>query len=206
MHDRTPIPLEVRERILAAYDAGEGTKEAIARRFRVSLGMVKKLLLQRQKTGSIAPKQLIEPLHKVLPSHQRRMRALLSQKPDLTLRELRSALGLKCSVQAIHKALRKMGLTVQYAKILPSDREQMRALLAKKPDLTLRELRSALGLTCSVAAVGHALGKMGLAFEKRLSEQQKKDFRCRVRAGHRAQPIRRRLPLEMVEDDPLGEW
>ena len=35
------ISLDLRERILAAYDADEGTREAVARRFRVSLGMVK---------------------------------------------------------------------------------------------------------------------------------------------------------------------
>ena len=34
------ISLDLRERILAAYDNDEGTREAIARRFRVSLGLV----------------------------------------------------------------------------------------------------------------------------------------------------------------------
>ena len=31
------ISLDLRERILATYDADEGTREAVARRFRVSL-------------------------------------------------------------------------------------------------------------------------------------------------------------------------
>ena len=39
------------------------------------------------------------------------MRALLDGKPDLTLNELREALGLECSLQAIHVVLGKMGLT-----------------------------------------------------------------------------------------------
>ncbi len=39
------------------------------------------------------------------------MRALLDGKPDLTLKELRQALGLECSLQAIHVVLGKMGLT-----------------------------------------------------------------------------------------------
>ena len=46
--------LDLRTRILAAYDAGEGTRETVAARFRVSLGMVKKLLQQRRRTGDLA--------------------------------------------------------------------------------------------------------------------------------------------------------
>jgi len=39
-----PISLHLRERILASYDQNEGNREEIASRYRVSLGMVKKLL------------------------------------------------------------------------------------------------------------------------------------------------------------------
>ena len=49
------LSLDLRERILSAYDKKEGTREEIAARFRVSLGMVKKLLQQRRRTGNIAP-------------------------------------------------------------------------------------------------------------------------------------------------------
>src|SRR5262249_52045844 len=97
---------------LAAYDEGEGTREDIARRFRVSLGMVKKLLAQRRHTGSIAPRHhLAGRKPRIMHAHQRQMRTLLGQKPDLTLRELRDAAGLECSLQAIHVVLGKMGLT-----------------------------------------------------------------------------------------------
>ena len=46
------LSLDLRERILTAYDAKEGTREEIAARFRVSLGMVKKLLQQRRKRAT----------------------------------------------------------------------------------------------------------------------------------------------------------
>jgi transposase len=112
MHKRRTISLDLRERILDAYDAGEGTREDVARRFRVSLGMVKKLLQQRRRTGSIAHRHhLAGRKPRIVPGHQRRMRALLGQKPDLTLKELRHALELDCSLQAIHVVLGKMGLT-----------------------------------------------------------------------------------------------
>ena len=45
------LSLDLRERILASYDHEDGTREEIAMRYRVSLGMVKKLLQQRRRTG-----------------------------------------------------------------------------------------------------------------------------------------------------------
>jgi transposase len=47
------ISLDLRERIVAACDAQEGTREEVAKRFKVSLGMVKKLLAQRARTGDL---------------------------------------------------------------------------------------------------------------------------------------------------------
>lgn len=49
------ISLDLRERILATYDQGEETRETVARRFRVSMGMVKKLLQQRRRIGDLRP-------------------------------------------------------------------------------------------------------------------------------------------------------
>jgi len=45
--------LDLRERSVAAYDRGEGTLQQVAERIQVSSGMVKKLLLQRRRTGDL---------------------------------------------------------------------------------------------------------------------------------------------------------
>ena len=45
------LSLDLRERILTAYDRHEGTRPEVGHRFRVSLGMVKKLLQQRRRTN-----------------------------------------------------------------------------------------------------------------------------------------------------------
>ena len=104
--------LDLRERILASYDNEEGTREEIASRFRVSLGMVKKLLQQRRHTGDIAPRHHRSGRKpKILPAHDQQMRALLGRKPDMTLQELRVDMALNCTLQAIHYALDRMGLT-----------------------------------------------------------------------------------------------
>lgn len=117
------VSLDLRERILASYDKEEGTRQEIANRFRVSLGLVKKLLQQRRHTGEIGPRHHRsgrKPM--IVAAHQRQMRTLLGKKPDLTLKELRAALELECSLPAIHHALVKMGLTSERRRSQPASK------------------------------------------------------------------------------------
>src|SRR5258706_15810241 len=123
MRDMRTLSLDLRGRILSSYDDEEGTRAEIARRFRVSLGMVKKLLQQRRRTGDIAPRHHFagrKPM--IVTTHQRQMRALLAKKSDLTLKELRQATGLKCSLQAINVVLGKMGLTYKKRHSAPASK------------------------------------------------------------------------------------
>jgi transposase len=106
------LSLDLRERILAAYDDDEGTRDEVAHRFRVSLGMVKKLLQQRRRTGEIAPRHGCSGRKpKILDRHRQHFRRLLAKQPDLTLGELRQAAGLTCTLPAIHYVLADMELT-----------------------------------------------------------------------------------------------
>ena len=117
------ISLDLRERILAAYDQQEGTREEVARRFRVSLGLVKKLLQQRRRTGDIAPRHHCSGRKpQILPAHQSRLQALLHRQPDLTLEELRMATGLACTLPAIHYVLKKLGLTYKKRHSTPASK------------------------------------------------------------------------------------
>ena len=106
------ISLDLRERILSVYDAGDATREEVARRFRVSEGMVKKLLQQRRRTGEIGPRHHRSGRKpRILAAHREQLRKWLGQKPDLTLAQLRSALAIECTLPAIHYVLAAMGLT-----------------------------------------------------------------------------------------------
>jgi transposase len=117
------ISLDLRERILASYDQKEGTREEIAHRFRVSLGMVKKLLQRRRHGGDIGPRYHRCGLRpgKVAAQGQT-FRQLLSRKPDLTLEELRKATALNCTLPAIHYVLEKMGLTYKKRHSVPANK------------------------------------------------------------------------------------
>lgn len=117
------LSLDLRQRILDTYDRKEGTRGEVAHRFRVSLGMVKKLLQQRKRTGEIAPRHRFcgrKPL--IVATHRHQIRILLAKKNDLTLKELRQAMGLRCSLQALHVVLGKMGLTYKKRHSAPVSR------------------------------------------------------------------------------------
>lgn len=105
------LSLDLRERIVAAYDAEQGTREEIGRRFRVSLGMVKKLLAQRRRLGQLGSlRYRCGRKPKISAEHRERLRRLLQERPNLTLEQMRRALALECTVAAIHHALGTMGL------------------------------------------------------------------------------------------------
>ena len=117
------LSMDLRRRIVAACDDGEATQPQVAKRFAVSLGMVKKLVAQRRRTGDIGPRY-----HRcgrkptILKKHARQLRALVRQKPDLTLEQLRAAAGLACSLVAVHRALVKLGLTYKKRRCAPASR------------------------------------------------------------------------------------
>ena len=117
------LSLDLRQRILARYDQGKYTRNAVAQQFGVSLGMVKKLIQQRKHLGEIGS------LHKragrkplITQRHQERLQALVAKRPDTTLTELRAALRLPCSLTAINKALVRLGLTYKKRRSAPVSR------------------------------------------------------------------------------------
>src|SRR5215207_6336408 len=107
-----PYSLDLRELVVAAIENLEGSFREIARRFRVSLSFVARLMQRRRQTGDLAPKPhgggrspaLDEPA-------RQRLRALLREQPDLTLAELRQHLGLSCSLVALWRTLRQLKIT-----------------------------------------------------------------------------------------------
>ena len=117
------LSIDLREQILATYDKENATREDVARRFRVSLGMVKKLIQQRRHTGNIQSRRHLcgrKPL--ILENHRSQMRDLVRKKPDITLAELRDAVGLNCTLPAIHYALEQMGLSYKKRLSMPASK------------------------------------------------------------------------------------
>src|SRR4051812_23453843 len=102
-----PYSLDLRQRVVAALDDREGSQRQIARRFRVSLSFVSRLLRRRRRTGSLDPKPHGGGRPPALTPEQLEMlRQLVQHQPDATLEELRQRLGVSCSIAALCRALK----------------------------------------------------------------------------------------------------
>ncbi len=107
--------LDLRERVVSAYENGVETILEVAERFEVSDSFIKKLLRRKRVTGTIAPvghrggqpKRLSEKHRKWL------LKTVLAQ-PDITLGELRERLlreqNLSASVPTLCRELRALNL------------------------------------------------------------------------------------------------
>ena len=107
--------LDLRERVVAAVDAGASTQEQIAARFSVSLGWVEKLLRQRRRTGHIAPLGHRGGAPRRLDEHAvAAVRAALHAQPDMALEELRLRLRrrarLRVSVSSLWRLINTLDL------------------------------------------------------------------------------------------------
>ena len=104
-----PYSKEFRREVLAACDAGEGTR-AVAVRFRVSESWVRRIKQERRETGKTAPLSTRRrtPKWRALEPEIRRA---LAERPDLTLKELKAALGTQLCVQTLCNALAALKLT-----------------------------------------------------------------------------------------------
>ena len=109
--------MDLRERVVAACDAREGTREQIAERFAISDRWIRKLLRQRRDTGSIAPLPRNPGRKRALNNRQvERLGRLIQKRPDATLKELRKSLGVKISIAALDRAIRRLDVTLKKSR------------------------------------------------------------------------------------------
>jgi transposase len=107
-----PYSMDLRERVAAAVDEGEGPQREIARLFRVSLSFVSRLLQRRRQKGTLAPEPHGGgPTPVLSPDNQRLLQDMIREHNDDTLDQLRQRCGLDCSLTTIWRTLRRRGLT-----------------------------------------------------------------------------------------------
>jgi transposase len=103
---------DLRQRVVAAYDAREGTQEQVAARFAVSVSWVRKLLRQRRATGSIDPRPHGGGHARAFDAAaDARLRQAVRDDSDATLEELGRAAGVACGAPAVYRALSRLGIT-----------------------------------------------------------------------------------------------
>jgi transposase len=118
-----PISLDVRERVVKAYEAGYGTLSEVARLFGVSRSCLAALLRQYRQTGSLAPQphgggHPAAYAGEALEDLRRRVR----RQPDATLEELRDQTGVACSLTAVHNTLKRLRLRFKKRRSTPASR------------------------------------------------------------------------------------
>ena len=100
---------EFRREVLAACDAGGGTRE-VATRFRVSESWVRRIKQERRELGKTAPLVKRKRVPKWA-AWAERITSLVRERPDITLRELKTSLGTPLSTKTLCIALQKLKLT-----------------------------------------------------------------------------------------------
>ncbi|MCA9233499.1 MAG: transposase [Planctomycetales bacterium] len=104
------LSMDLRERIVAAYENGEGSQEAIGERFSVSRTVVGKLVRQQREQGTLQS-QVHRCGRKPAISGEKlaELQQHLVDYPDATLAERIEALGLDCCVNTMWTTLRRLG-------------------------------------------------------------------------------------------------
>jgi transposase len=112
--------MDLRERVIRAYDQKVGTQEHIAGLFGVSARWIKKLLKRRRETGVISPKP-----HgggwtpKFSGAKLEQLKAWVEKHPDATLQELLDHSGVDGSIMAVHRALERLDCRRKKSRSMP---------------------------------------------------------------------------------------
>ena len=109
-----PLSQDLRERIVHAVEGGSTIRQA-ARRFAVSASAAIKLMQRVRQTGSLAPAQIGGYRRPLLENHADELRAIVSSKAGITLKEMRDALHTRGIVvkalSTIADMLHRLGLS-----------------------------------------------------------------------------------------------
>jgi transposase len=109
-----PLSQDLRERIIAAREHGEGTGE-VCKRFGVSRKSVERFWKQHCQSGHCRPKQVGGYRRSRLEKHDRTLGRWIAAQADLTLSELqnrcRERLKVSIGITALWHRLERLGLS-----------------------------------------------------------------------------------------------
>jgi transposase len=123
---------DLRRKLLEAHDRAEGSLRELAKRFGVSVPWAWKISRQRKRTGQMERvEQRHGPRSRMTAEVQARLRGLVRQQPDATLRELQQRLGasehIPVSFQHLWRVLQKMGLRLKKNRSTRKNRMRRRS-------------------------------------------------------------------------------
>jgi transposase len=116
-----PLSEDLRKRVVATVESGT-SRRATAHQFAMSVSCVVKLMQRWEQTGSVAPGQMGGWKPYALAAHEATVRALIAERADLTLEELREGLaelGIAVGRSSIGRFLKARKLTLKKSRSAP---------------------------------------------------------------------------------------
>ena len=104
--------IDLRKRVLAAYDSGKYTFKQVADQFQVTARWIQQLRQRRECEGTISPYPQNQGRKPAFRGRQlEELNEFVSRHPDATLEEIREHFAGKitCSLVAIHHTLKRLG-------------------------------------------------------------------------------------------------
>lgn len=123
-----PYSLDLRQKIIDTYFEGGISQRQLAKRFRVALSFIQKLLKQYRETGSITPKVRKQQTPIKLSEEQLNILSLIvSNNNDITLDELRILLekqtGVLIGRSTLDRMLKRLNLNLKKKHYIPVKKE-----------------------------------------------------------------------------------
>lgn len=113
---------DLRQRVVQAYERGEGSYAKLAKRFMMNSSTVRDWVKLKSRTGALTAKRC-GPKPQSLDVWRERLTVLLSEDNDATLAELVERLearhGVKTSKSAVDRWLRKLDVTRKKRPFIP---------------------------------------------------------------------------------------
>ncbi len=110
------LSMDLRKRVVAAYETGKGTQEEVARQFSIGVATLVRLVSLKRKPGKLEPKPHAggqKP--RLTEADLDELKDVVKEKPDLTRAEFAEALEeripKKVSVDIIQRALKLIDYT-----------------------------------------------------------------------------------------------
>lgn len=113
-----PYSIDLRQRVINAYEGKESSQRQIAKRFQVSPSFVKRLIHRYRQTGTVEPKPHGGGASAIIKqSELEQIKQLVDRQPDALLRELcqrwETMKGVKVSISTMHRRLEELKLTTK---------------------------------------------------------------------------------------------
>jgi len=119
--------IDLRKRVLAAYDSGKYSLNQIAKQFQVTTRWIQKLRHQRKQEGCIAPRP---PNKGRKPAFQgknlKKLEQFINAHPDATLEETKRHFldVVECSIVTIHNTLKRLELRYKKKHYVPVNKTE----------------------------------------------------------------------------------